>query len=900
MATSINTTVRGTHTSPGVYTREVDLTTAINNLGITNLGVVGETVMGPAFQATKVENYNKFKNYFGGQDPTIYKGSQYPRYELPYIAKSYLSESNSMYVTRVLGLTGFEYPTAYIIKAGGKILGTIRPVFKTVTSKSMSASSYSSTSSTKVTGCTIDTTKKTADSFVIKVGVSGETDMNFKCSCISTNANYLPNVLGINMENADYPIFVEEFYDGVAAGLTFSEEITIVKSDAFNNFKTPYKSAQTPWFVSDEFGGQLTKLFKFYTKADGNSANTLFKISIANIDFENSTFDVFLRDFYDSDDAPSVIESYTKCTMDYTSDDYIGIKIGTLDGKYLSKSDFILVDLYNEKTGVGKLPLGFEGFPMRDYTADSSIQGDAPDISNNYNQAYESTVKERKQYFGISDRASSKLPDSDFFSYKGISQMASVYQINVYEKDGNEIKMFQDALTAGTTVNEAGIGTFTYADITSPSYPNKGLISEATKNEITGTNKTIYSACTFVTSIVETGGTEYTTTTKGFHMNNNITDENKKKYVTCTLLSTNTNATVDMISKKLLKFSAAFYGGFDGWDISRDARTTGNKFSYNKYAKLYTSNTGGDAIRIYSSSLGQNNSDYYAFLLGVQTMRDSATYPIDLIATPGIDDINDSSLVSEIMDLIEDERKDCLYIVTTPDKPYGNDDSEEDMYSADDIVSELKDSDIDTSYAATYYPWIQVKDTENSAYLYIPPTGEILRNMAYTDNSSYPWFAPAGTTRGRINCIKAKKSVRKSEEDSLYDGRINPVKTFASEGVLAWGNKNLQVANTQMNRVNTRRLLIRMKKLVSAAVLQILFEPDDSTTKTQFVNIVDPILKNIQAGRGIFDYKITVDDSAEAREQHRLPAIIQIKVTPTLEFIELSFVITPQSAEFTD
>ena len=110
-------TARGIHVSPGIYTREIELTYAAKSLGITTLGLVGETQRGPAFQAMDISNWREFQEMFGGTSTEKFKGSQYPKYELPYIAKSYLNESEQLKVVRVLGLSGFNAGPAWLVTA---------------------------------------------------------------------------------------------------------------------------------------------------------------------------------------------------------------------------------------------------------------------------------------------------------------------------------------------------------------------------------------------------------------------------------------------------------------------------------------------------------------------------------------------------------------------------------------------------------------------------------------------------------------------------------------------------------------------------------------------------------------------------------------------------------------
>lgn len=809
MATKINISPRGTHVAAGVYTQEIDLTSTVKSLGVTTLGLAGETLYGPAFQPIWITNYNEFKNYFGGLDPTLYKGSQFPRYELPYIAKSYLSESNQLFVTRVLGLTGYEHQGAWVLKSTGStnvtIYGVIRPKYTTISSGTTNQVVIN-----PVTNVTISALNKVASGFTLTVTKSDASTVDYNLSLIPSNENYITKVLGRNMDSKLADVYVEELYDSTVKDLNPTDEITIsTKINDFNNYKTEYRSAMTPWFVSDVKGNVVSRLFRFFTISDGDSANTLFKISIANVDTLNLTFDVILRAFYDTDANPVVIETFSKCNMDPTSPNFIGYKIGTVDNSYEPKSKFIIVELEDDDTNYYSLPVGFEGLPIRDYSI-AGISGSTPNIA--YNTVYNEDIRERRQYFGISDLSQFNGIDSDFLSFKGLNS----------------------------------------------------------------------------------NGSELTLRTHGFHLNPNASG------ITGSVVFD--TPTVNCIGDKIKgKFTSAFYGGFDGWDISRSQRTNGDSFRFNKFNANIIE---GDVIKVITdediNTTAINNSDYYAFLKAYRTFSDPESIDINVFATPGIDLENNGDLVQEVVDMIEQERGDSVYIITTPDKPSGSNDSEEVMYLASDVASIVDNSDVDSSYSATYYPWVKYKDSENNRYIYLPPTKDVVRTLAFTDNTSYPWFSPAGVIRGKVDCIRAKKSIKKAQEDTLVNGRINPIKTFSSEGVLIFGQKTLQKADTVRNRLNVRRLLIRLKKLVTAASLELVFSQNDSTTAAKFRSLVNPILNNIKNSRGIYDYKIEIDESPEAREALTLPVKIFVKPIRALEYIEISFVATPESVNFNE
>ena len=149
-----------------------------------------------------------------------------------------------------------------------------------------------------------------------------------------------------------------------------------------------------------------------------------------------------------------------------------------------------------------------------------------------------------------------------------------------------------------------------------------------------------------------------------------------------------------------------------------------------------------------------------------------------------------------------------------------------------------------------------------------------------------------------VDCVKAAYKTTLSDEDELYTNRINPIKTFAKDGVKVWGNKTLYDKETPLNRINVRRLMLRVKKLVVDASKSLIFEQYDSTLEKQFRSLVEPILADVKSNRGIYDYRIMTESTPETRDQHILPARILIKPTPALEYISLSFVVYPESVEF--
>jgi len=187
---------------------------------------------------------------------------------------------------------------------------------------------------------------------------------------------------------------------------------------------------------------------------------------------------------------------------------------------------------------------------------------------------------------------------------------------------------------------------------------------------------------------------------------------------------------------------------------------------------------------------------------------------------------------------------------------------------------------------------------QNNVNIYIPPTGEAIRSMASTDNTKFPWYAPAGLNRGVTNARKSKYKLSPDARDILYDGRINPLATFSDIGVAIWGNKNLQVANSALNRLNIRRLLLQTKKLIGNVGNRLLFDPNDDTIRNDFLAAVNPILDNIRKERGLIDFRVKLLPLADGSDRNTLRGKIFLKPTSALEFIELEFTVTPTNVSF--
>ena len=1049
--------------SPGVYTSETDLSFVAQSVGVTTLGLVGETLKGPAFEPIFITNYDEFQTFFGGTEPTKFQGTQIPKYEASYIAKSYLQQSNQLFVTRILGLSGydagpswtilakanvdtstiglssvsgtpwtctfsgnstgntitltgslpatvnallnsqyrlsdgststfnddfeiylgqildtpsssastaivygsileadynslsssysaltnvfnvnsldlsenvlsdgdnypwyysnfsnysaniysgfsFDYVVSSLTSAGtgnysGTISGNVYSYSGTAyseynnmvlaTLRSRGITNYSSTlhgPQYQVTGTT-DLIMNCAGAYsgvsenpfgtFLLSGVTADGDnFSFQSSFALSDSRYLTKVLGVSnfdKNRNEVPIFVEEIYPvelnelydkgyirGLSCDMVALPAAVSYNSDSIAWNLEKYQTPLTPFIVSELRGNKVYKLFRFHSISDGTDANTQIKVSIANISFSNLSFDILVRDFFDTDQNPVVIEKFTNCTMDPASNSFVGKKIGSFDGEYPLVSTYIMVELSTEAP-IDALPCGFYGYDQRVYDTISN-PSPVPIYKTQYNFPGEVIYNPP---FGIS-AAGATLDES-----------------------------------AGDNVRRTYLGFSTRigTDLSFLQYKGKRNPSAATWG-------------------VATDSEPWNYLTKGFHMDSGATVVTiGSEYVTSgetafdcgdaefrAEIETQENPYYYIYSRK---FTICFAGGFDGWDIYRDYRTNEDRFRLGASGYLagaapstrYPSASGeGMFKRIIVDKNTQDfaNTDYYAYLLGILSFQNPESTNINVFATSSIDYVNNPKLVESAINMIQFSRADSVYICTTPDYPmYTTDTNNSDLIIyPQEAVDNLDNSAIDSNYTATYYPWILVRDTVNNTQLYLPPTGEVCRNLALTDNIAFPWFASAGYTRGLVNSVKARLKLTQEDRDTLYQGRINPIATFSDVGTVIWGNKTLQVADSALNRLNVRRLLLQARKLISAVAVRLLFEQNDQIVRQQFLDSVNPILDGIRRDRGLYDFRVTVSSSPEDLDRNTLTGRIYLKPTKALEFIEIEFFITPTGASF--
>ena len=207
-----------------------------------------------------------------------------------------------------------------------------------------------------------------------------------------------------------------------------------------------------------------------------------------------------------------------------------------------------------------------------------------------------------------------------------------------------------------------------------------------------------------------------------------------------------------------------------------------------------------------------------------------------------------------------------------------------------------------TSYGVFDSGYKYMYDKFSDTFRYVPLNGDIAGTCVRTDTNFFPWYSPAGTNRGVIqNVVKLAFNPTKTQRDRLYSNRVNPVIFSPGAGFILFGDKTALEKSSAFDRINVRRLFIYLEESISAAAKDQLFEFNDSVTRTNFVNIVEPFLRDVQSKRGIFDYRIICDESnntAAVIDNNEFLADIYIKPTKSINFIGLTFVATRTGVSF--
>jgi len=306
---------------------------------------------------------------------------------------------------------------------------------------------------------------------------------------------------------------------------------------------------------------------------------------------------------------------------------------------------------------------------------------------------------------------------------------------------------------------------------------------------------------------------------------------------------------------------------------------------------------GSYASPTYTATLGD-------LMTGYDQFANVREYPINyLIMGPGLASRDETVGKANKLISIADARKDCVAVISprradvlSGDVALTNSDTQTDnIIATADQVSSSSYAVLDSGYKYTF-------DRFNNKFRYIPCNADVAGMMARTSQNSYPWFSPAGTTRGVVNnAVKLAYNPSQAQRDLLYSKRINPVIASPGQGIILFGDKTALSYTSAFDRINVRRLFLTIETAIERAARAQLFEFNDAITRANFVNIVEPYLRDVQAKRGITDFLVVCDESnntADVIDANEFRADIFVKPARSINFIGLTFVATRTGVSF--
>ena len=668
----------------------------------------------------------------------------------------------------------------------------------------------------------------------------------------------------------------------------------------YESFEDRFTNAKAPYIISQTFGGTKYDIVRIHALGDGDFSNTNLKISVENIkpstsdSYKYGTFDLVVRRFSDTDIKRRILEAYRGVTLDPSSDKFIARAIGDMNtyfdfdqasssqklvvaGDYPIRSNYIRVEqstaLKNGQVPKDALPFGFRGIdhlvtsgssPLVDLPASTARPSGAGHFLR---RAVQPPLPIRK------DIAVGTSPNKEAFSkwYWGVKfmQTVSIREQNTITTKNITVENFTKYFPSydGTNRdfmvgNNPGVADSGGTVLDCDKFNNNLFSLERIKVR-TGSDGNADTAEWVSASYVRKG---------------NITadDTNKTRALKAADMKVQGNRTY-------CKFSFFLQAGFNGSNV------------FNKDKEKMLNAAARREMDDSTAQGGVNGPTVAGYRKALDIMGTKSDVDIKLLAIPGL---RHSSVSDYAIDTVE-SRFDAMYVMDIEERDELNTvitSSVGSFANVTNTVNDFKSRALNTSFAAAYFPDVILPDPSTNTNVQAPPSVAVMGAMALNDAVGYPWFAPAGFTRGALqDVIFADVNLNKANLDDLYDADINPITSFPNTGVMVFGQKTLLAAASALDRVNVRRLLIDIRRKVRNVANLMLFEPNRQETLDKFSALVQPILQSIQEKSGVDRFKVVIDATTTTQadvENNTLRGKIFLQPTRTAEFVALDFVLT--------
>lgn len=716
--------------------------------------------------------------------------------------------------------------------------------------------------------------------------------------------------------------------------------------ETFGSFDTRYRAPESSWFISQPFGKTEYDLFKIQAIDDGEFANNLYKISITNIkaslDDSNKfgSFTVLVRDWNDTDTTPNVLERFVNCNLDPSSPDYIAKKIGdrkvyynfdvinatekrlVTTGKYKNNSKFVRVIMNDaveqKKIPVESVPFGFRGQEMLGTNpnllvatalapASSRLGVVSSGAGLSLSASFVPPVPHRFKVTrgemtgstafvgepGPSEQTNPALFWGVKFERSSVSSVPESTKI-LNSNGTNEKDAYLSSLTKFLGIKQLGaVVTGSDADTLHNnkfSLAKVALYNTDVAHLTSSVNNHMKEAAYIRNAALDS--TDYTWT------------ENSRRRLTFATLLSSGSASVFNRFSGFAKFTNFLQGGFDGTNIlSRDARRLNDKsMSFDSGGGAAS---GATVLGFASNPSGEDvdNNSVKSFMTAVDIVTDPIAINCNVIAMPGVRE-------GYVVDYLLKKSKD-YGLAFVPVDISGYDDNGNRLY--DDSVKQANVNltcnafdarAIDNNYGGTYFSNIFIDDVDNKRRVKVPASIAALGAISYNDKVAHPWFAPAGFNRAALEFVKnVDVRISAPHRDRLMSSRINPIAVFPKSNYVIYGQRTLQVAETSLSRINVRRLLLEVKRIIIDLAKRMVFEQNTPAVRNKFKSEAAFQLAIIQAQFGVKAFKIVMDESNNSQEDvdlNRLNGQIIVVPVKAIENISMDFIITNSGVEFSN
>lgn len=696
----------------------------------------------------------------------------------------------------------------------------------------------------------------------------------------------------------------------------------------FENFEDRFTHAATPFVISQKFGGKARSLFRFHSLDAGKVGAGSYKITIENIkNSENpntlyGTFDVLVRKIDDTDGNRVIVDNFLGCDLNPASDNYIERRIGSrhvffdFDKKsggqkivespgYPNRSNFIRVemsDYMKANPEVSAMPMGFRGIGHL-VTSGTAAPFGAP-ASGKYSE-------NRTTIFAMGPSGSLAFGATGL-ALKDLRQppVPMREHIALDTNDGpNPVLTWGIQFTQKTSLSQPNKASKMDASILSfvkhfPGHMKSAQPAFVSNNPGTPDAGGSVLDCDrfnnnqFSLENIEVIQKTVNNTTKPDPDNWYKARYRRNKALVGTMTDVlgvsrtsrflKAEDLSDTETQRFAKFTFPFVGGFDGLNIFDREKSMLSDLAARR--EMDDTNQGQ-----------KSGPTVAAFRKAIDIMEERADVDIQVLAIPGLK----LPAITDYAVAATERRFDAIYIMDIETKDAENNfmtSSGPPFANVQNTVNRFASRNLDSSFAAAYFPDVFVTDPGiDNAPVQVPPSVAVLGAYSLNDRRRASWFAPAGNTGGELaTTTETQVKFKRSNLDNLYINKINPITEVQGRGLVIFGQKTLQAAQSALDRVNVRRLLIDIRRKVRGVANGLLFEPNRDETLIRFNNAVLPILSNIQQGQGLDAFQVQIDATTTTQadvENNTIRGKIFLQPTRTVEVISLDFVVTNAGVE---